>query len=167
MALFGRKKSRTSDEPADQEVDDSLADGEGDDFDGDDDGRPLRPKTDDPTADDLARVERAVAELESAGVDLDSLDSLGAAYDAAVLARTEENDVLAERFGLGVGEYLVRHGGMSWQVVTDMYGSDLGVLANRGTKTAIPTNLVAARLMMSETGWLPRAVAHLARVSRG
>lgn len=167
MGLFSRRKG--SDEPLDAASDDLGGGSEGwSDLDAvEDDGRPMRPTTNAPSASDQQRIDRAVSELAAAGVDLDSLDSLGAAYDAAVLAGSEDTDVLAERFGLGVGEYLARHGGMMWQVITDMYGSDLGLVARRGDRTVIPTNLVAARLMMAETGWLPRAVAHLASVSQG
>lgn len=128
-----------------------------------DTGRPARPATAEPGAAERGRIARVVAALDGAGIDIDDLTALGAAFDAAYAAGTDSDD-LVESFGLGIGEHLVRHGRMDWRLVTDVFGTDLGVVARRRELSVIPTNLVATRVVRGEVGWIPGVVGHLVRL---
>ncbi len=141
-----------------------------------DDGRPLRPTVARITAADEARIAVAVAALEADGVDLDDTASIGSAYDRAYRewAATPEDSrpdhaEIVDRFGIGIGEYLHRHTDLDWQIVTDVFGTDLAVADGfSGSFSAVPGNLVAARWMRGETGWVPGVVGHLVSIrSRG
>ena len=132
---------------------------------------PLTPVVEPVPEADLARIAAAVAELEAVGVDVDDLDSLGAALDAASAAwasapeqEREPHDRIIERFALGIGEHLHRHTDLRWQVVTDAFGTDLAVADGmRGDFVVVPLNLVAVRWLRREQGWVPGVVGHLVR----
>jgi hypothetical protein len=49
-------------------------------------------------------------------------------------------------------------------VVTDVFGTDLGLVAARADTVVVPHNLVGARWMRGETGWIPGVVEHLVRI---
>ena len=51
-----------------------------------------------------------------------------------------------------------------WAVVTDVFGTDLGLVAARADTVIVPHNLVGARWMRRETGWIPGVVSHLVRI---
>ncbi len=66
------------------------------------------------------------------------------------------------RYALGIGEHLHRHTDLDWQLVTDVFGTDLAVAGGfSGSFSVVPGNLVASRWMRGETGWLPGVVGHL------
>lgn len=112
---------------------------------------------------DRARIDEALARLSAAGVDVDDIDSLGAAFDAAL----DRGDAQAlPDLAVGVGEHLSRHADFRWAIVTDAFGSDLGLEGVRRGLHVVPESLLTARWMRRETGWLPRAVGHLADTSR-
>ena len=101
----------------------------------------------------------------------DDLDAIGAAFDAALerwlSARKEERENerdLVELFGIAVGDHLDSVTDLSWSKVTDAFGTDLAVAGGKDEFVVVPGNLVAARWMNAETGWLPGVVAHLVRV---
>jgi hypothetical protein len=48
--------------------------------------------------------------------------------------------------------------------VTDAFGTDLAVAGGKDDFVVVPGNLVAARWMNAETGWVPGVVGHLVRV---
>lgn len=61
-----------------------------------------------------------------------------------------------------MGEHLSRHTDLDWRIVTDVFGTDLGLLEGpRGAFMVVPSNLVAGRWMRGETGWIPGVVGHL------
>lgn len=126
-----------------------------------DDGRPVSAAL---TPAERERISRALTALAERGVDVDDLAALGAAYDAA-LAGAEDPASAVELFGVAVGEHLARHSARSWAVVTDVFGTDLGLVAARGDTVVVPHNLVSSRWMRGETGWLPGVVAHLVRLA--
>lgn len=136
---------------------------------GDADELPVHPVSRRLGPEDKARIALALQELHEAEVDLDDLDSLGTAYDMAFRAwqtgaSGEGHDLIVERFAMGIGEHLNRHTDLSWSVVTDVFGTDLGLSdtrAGQGDFVVVPSNLVASRWMMKETGWIPRVVGHL------
>ncbi len=141
-------------------------------YDGPDDGRPQRPDSAPPGPAELARVAAALERLADQGVDVDDLASLGAAYDDAVARPAAgldagDRDHAVEVIGIGVGEHLVRHGRMDWALVSDVFGTDLGVVARRRGTAVIPANIVATRWINGETGWLPGVVTHLVRLGNG
>ncbi|MGA8047431.1 MAG: hypothetical protein WCA30_14315 [Dermatophilaceae bacterium] len=112
---------------------------------------------------DQARIEEALARLSAAGVDVDDLDSLGSAFDTA-LDRGDVNAV--PDLAVGVGEYLNRHADLRWAIITDAFGRDLGLEGLRRGLHVVPESLLTARWLRRESGWLPRAVSHLADTSR-
>ena len=110
-----------------------------------------------------ARIDEALTRLSDAGVDVDDVDSLGAAFDAAL----DRGDVQAlPDLAVGVGEHLSRHADFRWAIVSDAFGRDLGLEGVRRGLHVVPESLLTARWMRRETGWLPRAVGHLADTSR-
>jgi hypothetical protein len=132
---------------------------------------PERALVDPVGADDRHRIEVALAELEAAGVDVDDLASLGAGLDSALTdweAQPEPrvgHETVIARFALGIGEHLHRHTDLRWGMVTDAFGTDLGVAGTgRGDFIVIPGNLVAVRWLRREQGWVPGVVGHLVRL---
>ncbi len=170
MALFRRRREEQAGpretvrpDPARAEVDAAFADIE------EDTGRPLRPKVAPVPEADLARIAAAVEELAAEGVDVDDLTSLGEGYDrmyaawsASAPADRPDHASLVVRYALGIGEHLHRHTDLDWQLVTDVFGTDLAVAGGfSGSFSVVPANLVAARWMRGETGWVPGVIGHL------
>ena len=132
---------------------------------------PLRPLIEPPGDEEWARLSRGRAALEKAGLDPTDLKALGAAYDAALTTwrgagkgeREDEREIV-ERFAIGIGEHLHRSTDLSWSRVTDAFGTDLAVAGGNDDFVVVPSNLVAARWMNAETGWVSGVVGHLVRV---
>lgn len=124
---------------------------------------PLTPETRRIGEQERARIDAGVAAVEAEGVDVDDLASIGAGLDAALARwRAEggaDHDAIVERYALAVGEHLARRTDLAWEVVTDVFGTDLAVAA--GGFVVVPHNLVAVRWMRRETGWVPQVVGHL------
>ncbi|MDV3223132.1 DUF3806 domain-containing protein [Intrasporangium sp.] len=125
------------------------------------DGRPVSaPLTDA----ERSRISRGLEELAARGVDIDDLAAIGAAYDRAhadaAAGRGDAAEVV-ELFGVAIGEHLVRRSTRGWSVVTDAFGTDLGLVDARADTVVVPHNLVSARWMRGETGWIPGVVQHL------
>ncbi len=121
------------------------------------------------TPEEQQRIDRALEQLAERGVDVDDLASIGAAYDsscggggAAGLGGAHDT---CELIGIAIGEHLHRHSTLKWAIVTDTFGTDLGLAAARSETVVVPHNLVSARWMRRETGWVPRVVEHLLRVN--
>jgi hypothetical protein len=135
------------------------------------DGAALQPVVDAVPPQQRARIDGAVAALEADGVDLDDLESIGAALDAAYqgwetapLGSRPDHAAIVERFAMAIGTHLDRHTDLDWQVVTDVFGTDLALTEGfKGTFVVVPHNLVAGRWMRGETGWVPAVVGHLVR----
>jgi hypothetical protein len=133
----------------------------------DTDELPLRPVAKRLGPEEESLIARALEELAAGGVDVNDLDSLGSAYDQAFRAwrdgqSGEDYDRIVQRFAVGIGEHLNRRTDLDWQVVTDAFGTDLAVFGGgRGDFVVVPSNLVAARWMTGETGWIPGVVGHL------
>lgn len=132
---------------------------------------PLRPLIERPGDEEWARLGRGRAALEKAGLDPNDLEALGAAYDHALTAwqaagkgeREDEREIV-ERFAIGIGEHLHRSTDLTWSRVTDAFGTDLAVAGGKDDFVVVPSNLVAARWMNAEMGWIPGVVGHLVRV---
>lgn len=114
------------------------------------------------------RIQRLLGEVRDAGVDVDDLQAIGRAYDdwlAGWLAqrdsKREDHQVLVDRLGVAIGEHLVRHTDVEWGMVTDAFGTDLGVAAAADDFTVVPMNLVAVRWLNRTSGWVPGVVGHL------
>ncbi|GAA6527346.1 DUF3806 domain-containing protein [Intrasporangium sp. DVR] len=112
-----------------------------------------------------SRIAHGLEALRARAVDVDDLAALGAAYDRAFeAARSGVGETPAdvvEQFGIAIGEYLARHSHRDWAVVTDVFGTDLGLVDARSDTVIVPHNLVSARWMRGETGWIPGVVGHL------
>ncbi len=133
--------------------------------------RPLHPVDVGLTEADREHLAATLAGLAHDGVDVNHLDALSAAYDRASQAwwalperrrRSESSPV--HRFAVGIGEYLARHTDLKWTRVSDSLGVDLGLMAARDGFAVIPANLVTARFLNRETGWIPGVVGHIVRV---
>jgi hypothetical protein len=171
VGLFGRRgrgEGDSADAADDQSAITEMESGPAAALAGDtDDEAALRPVAVPVGEEDRARIAAALAALAAEGVDVDDLTSLGAGYDTAYTAwesapekARPDHAAIVERYALGVGEHLARHTDLDWEVVTDVFGTDLAV-AGGGTFVVVPGNLVAARWMRGETGWLPGVVGHL------
>jgi len=165
MGLFSRKsKDAAVDSVHDvsdelTEADDALAS----DFTG-------RPVANPIGEEERRRIAAALERAETAGVDIDDVETIGAHYDeayrsfAADKAGAEGPDVVVDTFAMAIGEHLARHSARDWAVVTDVFGTDLGLVAARADTVIVPHNLVGARWMRGETGWVPGVVHHLVRL---
>jgi hypothetical protein len=168
VAWFGRRRD-DSDAPApDAEAPERTLPDVGDTL---DPGASLRPLVD-PLGDaDRARIAAALEALAAEGVDVDDLTSLGGGLDRAYAAWAAAPDegrpdhaAIVERYAVGIGEHLDRHTDLDWQVVTDVFGTDLSLTEGfKGSFVVVPHNLVAGRWMRGETGWVPAVVGHIVR----
>ena len=132
---------------------------------------PLRPAIEAPGPEEWDRLTRGRASLEKAGIDPTDLEALGAAFDTALgtwqaarKGEREDEREIVERFAIGIGEHLHRTTDLSWSRVTDAFGTDLAVAGGKDDFVVVPGNLVAARWMNAEAGWVPGVVGHLVRV---
>ena len=172
MAWFGRKGRDADQEP------EAESGSWGDDSGPGDSGSHLvagedrlQPVVEPLGGDEQRRITEGLAALEADGVDVDDLDSIGAGLDAAYQAwkaaeradsAADDHAAIVERYAIGIGEYLYRNTDLDWQVVTDVFGTDLALTEGfRGAFVVVPHNLVAGRWMRGETGWVPRVVGHM------
>lgn len=118
-----------------------------------------------PGAAELARIKSGLARAGELGMG-SGLESIEAAF-LALLERQEAGqdvpgeDVTAVAFA--IGDHLTRHG-YRWALVSDPFGTDLGLEALRGRTTLVPHSLVAARWMRGDHGWVTGVVTHLIRI---
>ena len=129
---------------------------------------PLRPVIRRSGVEEQQRIATGRRALESEDVDIDDLGALGGAFDAALAGWLEAgrrhragHEVIVERYAVGIGEHLARHTDLSWALVTDPFGTDLAVAGGRDDFVVVPANLVAARWLNQESGWVPGVVGHL------
>ncbi|PZU39108.1 MAG: hypothetical protein DI571_14955 [Arsenicicoccus sp.] len=127
---------------------------------------PLTPESRKIGDEERARIEAGIAAVQQDGVDLDDLASISAGLDRALAGwladRTGDHDAIVQRYAVAVGEHLHRHTDLAWEVVTDVFGTDLAVSA--GDFVVVPSNLVAVRWMRREQGWVPKVVGHIVEV---
>ncbi|WP_374968492.1 DUF3806 domain-containing protein [Terrabacter sp. BE26] len=171
MGLFSRKSTggagtSSEEHQADQALE-LAGSAEPDELAGDFTGRPVAQPLGPEETDRLARaLEQATAE----GVDVDDLESIGSHYDDAYRrwsaggGEGQGPDVIVETYAAAIGEHLARNSAREWAVVTDVFGTDLGLVAARADTVVVPHNLVGARWMRGETGWIPGVVSHLVRI---
>jgi hypothetical protein len=167
MAWFGRR--RDDDEPASapEETERALPQA-GDSLDM---GASLRPLVEPLGEAEQARIAAGIAALEAEGVDPDDLGSLGAGLDRAYAQWSSadedsrpDHSQIVERYAIGIGAHLDRHTDLDWQVVTDVFGTDLALTEGfKGSFVVVPHNLVAGRWMRGETGWVEPVVSHIVR----
>jgi hypothetical protein len=166
MAWFGRKRGADVEEPP-GEAPEPMAAG----ADLVSDTATLQPVVEPVGEAERARIAAALAAVAAEGVDVDDLASIGAGLDAAYLAWTAapedhrpDHAAIVERYALAIGEHLDRHTDLDWQVVTDVFGTDLSLTEGfKGSFVVVPHNLVAGRWMRGETGWVPAVVGHIVR----
>ncbi len=133
-------------------------------------GRPVAAALTDVERD---RITAGLQRVEEQGVDVDDLESIGAGLDAARQRSltdpadpgAEGPDMIVETFGIAIGEYLARHSARDWAVVTDVFGTDLGLVSARADSVIVPQNLIGVRWMRGEIGWVPGVIGHLARIA--
>jgi hypothetical protein len=134
-------------------------------------GEVVEPSSTPISEEDRTRIAEAVDELSGEGVDVGDLASIEAGLDAAyrqwASTRTGDHDVVVARYALGIGEYLHRRTDLDWQIVTDVFGTDLGLAGGvRSAFIVVPGNLVAGRWMRGETAWVQDVVGHIERIRR-
>jgi hypothetical protein len=63
--------------------------------------------------------------------------------------------------GVAFGNHLVKHLGFQWVIVTDQFGTDIGVLARpgKGDVVIVPTDFIAKRYESRETDFMERSFA--------
>ncbi|MFZ1287148.1 MAG: DUF3806 domain-containing protein [Candidatus Phosphoribacter sp.] len=121
---------------------------------------------------DRAERDRALSDLHAAGVDLDSIEAIGAGHDldcsswvaAGGLRGGGDQSDAVTRWGVAIGEWLVRHTDLQWATVSDAFGTDLGLVAETDHFMLVPANLVSGRWLNGQTGWVPGVAGHLARL---
>ena len=168
MAWFGRRHDDADAEVPEPQVPERTLPDAGDTL---DPGASLRPLVDPLGDEERARIAAALESLASEGVDVDDLDSLSAGLDRAYAAwsAAPEDDrpdhaAIVERYAVGIGAHIDRHTDLDWQVVTDVFGTDLSLTEGfKGSFVVVPHNLVAGRWMRGETGWIPAVVGHIVR----
>ena len=167
MAWFSRKEKQ-DDRPAEREAPQRSMVAEADPEDVE---LPFRPAIERLGVEEQQRLAAGRAAVEQAGIDVTDLDAVGAAYDealttwqAALKGEQEDEREIVERFAIAIGEHLHRSTDLSWSRVTDAFGTDLAVAGGKDDFVVEPGNLVAARWMNAETGWVPGVVGHLVRV---
>lgn len=105
-------------------------------------------------------LNRARAAYRQHAIDPTDLASISAAYDAGI--RTGDTDLIGV-LATAIGDHLCERAGYRWVLVTDTFGTDLGLLGPRRRATSMPHTLVAVRWMRGETGWVAGVVEHLAQ----
>lgn len=127
---------------------------------------PLTPESRRLGESEQAHIDRALEAVAAEGVDVDDLASIGAGLDRALadwlVDRSGDHDAVVQRYAVAIGEHLHRHTDLAWEVVTDVFGTDLAVAA--GDFVVVPANLVAVRWMRREQGWVPSVVGHIVAV---
>ena len=127
---------------------------------------PLTPQSRRVGEEERARIAAGLEAVAADGVDVDDLrsisDGLDRALDGWLADKGGDHDAIVERYAVAVGEHLARRTDLAWEVVTDVFGTDLAVAA--GDFVVVPTNLVAVRWMRREKGWVPQVVGHLVQV---
>jgi hypothetical protein len=171
MGLFSRKNKDEADSSSDLRQPVAAADGDAGGVDAlasDFAGRPVTVPLGEA---ERSRLDAALAHAEQVGVDVDSLASIGEHYDTAYQrwaaskgADGDGPDVIVDTFATAIGEHLARHSAREWAVVTDVFGTDVGLVAAQADTVVVPHNLVGARWMRGETGWIPGVVSHLVRI---
>jgi hypothetical protein len=167
MAWFGRRRDDDEAAPEPQVAERTLPDA-GDSL---DPNASLRPLVDPLGEAERSRIAAALEGLAADGVEVDDLTSLGAGLDRAYAAWSgapgedrPDHAAIVERYAVGIGEYLARTTDLDWQVVTDVFGTDLSLTEGfKGSFVVVPHNLVAGRWMRGETGWIPAVVGHIVR----
>jgi hypothetical protein len=153
MRLF-RRNARDPDDAAER-VRDDLDEGAG--------GEPVEEISAGPLGPaERERIDAGLVRLREAGIDVDDLGALSAAFDSAV---DREDVTMLEVLAVGVGEHLHRHALLRWAIVTDAFGRDLGLEGRGRDLHVVPDSLLSARWMRREKGWLEGVVRHLADLS--
>lgn len=127
---------------------------------------PLTPESRRINEEERAHIDQTLAAVAAEGVDVDDLASIGAGLDRALASwladRSNDHDAIVQRYAVAIGEHLHRHTDLAWEMVTDVFGTDLAVAA--GDFVVVPANLVAVRWMRREQGWVPPVVGHIVAV---
>ncbi len=123
-------------------------------------------------------AQRALAgwlgDAQAAGVDVDDVDSIGAAYDAYVhevlltpaADRVDPTPTLT-MIAMAMGEYLQRNSNLQWRVAGDAHGSDLALASADDLGVLYPIDPVAQAWSQRQRGWLPVFTRELMRNIEG
>ena len=137
----------------------------------DDDALPGRPRWRALSEEQRAALDTDLAALRAADVDVTDLPALGSALDAAMAAwyAVKERDredyaAVTHRWGVALGAFLESATDLRWGMVTDVYGTDLGLMGSEDDMVIVPQNLVSARWLNHQTGWVPGVLGHIVRL---
>lgn len=119
------------------------------------------------------RIDAVLDQLAAAGVDVDDLAAIGSAYDAWLTtwldtkeSQRPDHQPMVDQIAVAIGEHLARHTDLEWLLVSDAFGTDVGVGSRRDDFSVVPMNLVAVRWLNRTTGWVPGVVGHLVNIRR-
>jgi hypothetical protein len=124
-----------------------------------------------PYADDLSHAETAWLQQqrdaartlgEQAGLAGDPIavcDGLIRCWHAAS-SRPDPNPIV-NAAGVAVGDVLAREFGLEWKIITDSFGTDMGLWRARGSIILAPTSSVAKRFADGKDGFLPALLEDL------
>lgn len=120
------------------------------------------------------KAQRALAgwlgDAQAAGVDVDDVESIGAAYDSYVhevlltpaAERVDPTPTLT-MIAMAMGEYLQRNSSLQWRVAGDSQGADLALASADDLGVLYPIDPVAQAWSQRQRGWLPLFTRELMR----
>lgn len=111
-----------------------------------------------------------LGDAQAAGIDLDDLDSIGAAYDDYVhemlltpAAERRDPTPTLTMIAMAMGEHLRRNSTLQWRVAGDAQGTDLALASADDLGVLYPIDPVAQAWSQRQRGWLPVFVRELMR----
>lgn len=81
---------------------------------------------------------------------LDQLDATWLAWQADVSSSRPDANIVVNALGIAFGKHLATALGLDWTIVTDDYGTDLGVFGQPNDVTFFPANMISKRLELKE-----------------
>lgn len=111
-----------------------------------------------------------LGDAQVAGIDIDDLESIGAAYDDYVhqvllLPAAERPDPTPTltTIAMAMGEHLQRNSSLQWRVAGDAQGTDLALASADDLGVLYPIDPVAQAWSGRQRGWLPVFARELLR----
>jgi len=111
-----------------------------------------------------------LGDARAAGIDIDDVESIGAAYDDYVhevflTPAAERPDPTSKltMIAMAMGEHLRRNSTLQWRVAGDAQGTDLALASADDLGVLYPIDPVAQAWSQRQRGWLPVFVRELMR----
>jgi hypothetical protein len=78
--------------------------------------------------------------------DVKALDEVWTRWQSDTSPERPDPNTVVNALGLCFGQHLVDRLGFRWAVITDKYGTEMGLIAQPGDVTVFPANMTAKRL---------------------